>query len=90
MSVLNDVIVRPRSGRNNHTVPYGTAPSLIDTRHFVPGYLHVVPSGHEHLTLPPGIPRSPVRSPIGLIEERGILIDLGRLQLTVRYRFLDA
>jgi hypothetical protein len=39
--------------------------------------------------LPPGIPRSPVRSPIRLIEESGILIDLGSLQLTIRDRFLE-
>jgi hypothetical protein len=28
--------------------PAGRAPPLIETRHFVPGYLHLVPLGHEH------------------------------------------
>ena len=30
--------------RPNHTVPYGTGLVLHFTRHFVPGYLHLVPS----------------------------------------------
>ena len=40
--------------------------------------------------LPPGIPRAPVRSPICLVVESGVLVDLGGLQLAVGNRLLQA
>ena len=33
-------------GATDHTVPYGTDHVCHVSRHFMPGYLHVVPSGH--------------------------------------------
>jgi hypothetical protein len=35
-----------KCSRQDHTVPYGTAHAFRFSRHFVPGYLHFVPSGH--------------------------------------------
>ena len=37
--------IEERPSRPNHTVPYGTEPVCYGTRHFVPSYLHSVPSG---------------------------------------------
>jgi hypothetical protein len=39
--------LRFEEARSNHTVPYGTELILRDTRHFVPGYLHLVPPGQK-------------------------------------------
>ncbi len=45
---------------------------------------------YETEPLPPGIPRAPVRSPICLVVESGVLVDLGGLQLAVGNRLLQA
>jgi hypothetical protein len=45
------MIVSPLSRRQRaYTVPYGTDSPPRDSRHFVPGHHHLVPSGHNRLT----------------------------------------
>ena len=51
----------------DQTVPYGTDLFFVATRHFVPGYLHMVPSGQRlrHLSAisaPPQIKEQPSRT----------------------------
>ena len=49
-----------------------------------------VEDDYETEPLPPRIPRAPVRSPICLVVESGVLVDLGGLQLAVGNRLLQA
>ena len=50
---LPGLISRPKGGTPigpNHTVPKGWNLFVLTTRHFVPGYLHRVPTGQTQLT----------------------------------------
>ena len=41
----------PAKQASPHTVPYGTDSRPRGSRHFVPGYHHLVPPGHNPLSL---------------------------------------